>query len=194
MRGRKRKPIEERFATYLVKHSDGECWGWTGPVTNKGHPTVGRGGKGSGQMSARRVAYRLAWGTDPNREVLTTCDNRCCLNPRHLVLAGDKSRATLQARFVARVEKAGPNECWSWKLKPSAAGYGTLSMGRGKNPLLAHRAAWEISHGPIPEGLFVKQRCENRLCCNPAHLYLSLNPIDGPEVSATAVQTWLKTA
>ena len=193
MPGIKRKFIEDRFAEYLVKAGDDECWGWIGPVTNKGHPTLGRGGKGAGQVSARILAYRIACGTEPNREVLTTCDSRCCLNPRHLVLAGgDKSKATLRERFEARVAKAGPDECWLWKLRPSAAGYGVLSMGRGNNPLLAHRVAWQFAHSPIPEGLFVKQRCGNRLCCNPAHLYLALNPIDGPEISARAVELWLR--
>jgi len=140
------------------------------------------------------VAYRLTHGIEPNREVLTTCDQKCCLNPRHLVLAGGaKSKATLQARFESRVEKTGPDECWLWKLKPTAAGFGCISMGKGNNPLLAHRVAWQLANGTIPEGLFVKQRCVNRLCCNPAHLYLSLNPLDGPEVSATATENWLRT-
>ncbi|MFO0799729.1 MAG: HNH endonuclease signature motif containing protein [Gemmataceae bacterium] len=194
MPGKSRQPIEVRFAAYLVKAGDDDCWGWCGPVTNAGHPTLGRGGKGAGQVSARIVAYRIATGNEPDREVMTTCNSRCCLNPRHLVLAGgEKSRATMRERFEARVEKSGPDDCWLWKLKPGAAGYGCLSMGKGNNPLLAHRVAWELTHGPIPEGLFVKQRCQNRLCCNPAHLYLSLNPIDGPEEAARAVEAWLRT-
>ena len=192
MPGKQRQPIEVRFAAYLVKAGDDDCWSWSGPVTNTGHPTLGRGGRGAGQTSARIVAYRIKTGADPDREVLTTCDSKFCLNPRHLVLAGgEKSRVTMQERFEERVTKAGPDECWLWKLKPSAAGYGVLSMGKGNNPLLAHRVAWELAHGPIPEGLYVKQRCRHRLCCNPSHLYLSLNPIDGPEVSARAVEAWL---
>ncbi len=192
MRGPKRRPIEDRFADYLVKGGENECWGWAGPVTNKGHPTLGRGGKGTTQVSARIVAYQMAFGTEPDREVLTTCDNRLCLNPRHLVLAGGaKSKATLRARFEARVEKAGPGECWLWKLKPGAAGYGSLSMGRGNHPALAHRIAWELAVGAIPEKVRVRQKCGNRLCCNPAHLFLALNSIDSPETSAKAVKAWL---
>jgi hypothetical protein len=76
MPGKKRLPIEVRFAAYLVKSGDGECWGWTGPVSNKGQPTIGKGGKGAGQMSARALAYRLAFGTTPTREVLTICDTK----------------------------------------------------------------------------------------------------------------------
>jgi hypothetical protein len=191
MPGIKRRPIEQRFAAYLVKVGDAECWDWTGPVTNHGHPTLGRGGRGAGQVSARIVAYRLAFGVEPDREVLNTCDTKICLNPRHLVLAGQKSRATIRERFEARVAKAGPDECWLWTMKPGVAGYGVLSMGKGNNPILAHRAAWELAHGTIPEGIRVRQKCGNRLCCNPAHLFLALNANDTPEVSAKAVLAWL---
>ncbi len=142
-------------------------------------------------MSARIVAYRLEFGIEPDREVLTTCDTKICLNPRHLVLAGQKSRATIRERFEARVAKAGPIEYWLWTMKPGAAGYGVLSMGKGNNPILAHRAAWELAFGAIPEGLRVRQRCGNRLCCNPTHLFLALNANDTPEVSARAVAAWL---
>lgn len=193
MPGVKRKPIEERFAGYLVKGGEDECWGWTGPITNKGHPTIGRGGKGAGQISARALAYRLAFGIEPDREVLTICETTACLNPRHLVLAGGaKSKATLRKRFEERVTKAGPDECWLWTQKPGHAGYGRLSMGRGNNPALAHRVAWELANGPIPEGLLVRQRCGNRLCCNPSHLFLALNSLDSPEVSARAVAGLLR--
>jgi hypothetical protein len=188
----KRRPLEVRFAEYLVTAGEDECWGWSGPITNKGHPTLGRGGKGAGQVSARIVAYRLACGEEPDREVLNTCDTKICLNPHHLVLAGEKSRATIRERFAARIEKAGPDECWLWKLKPGHAGYGVLSVGKGNNPILAHRVAWELAHGPIPEGLRVRQSCGNRLCCNPAHLFLALNANDAPEVSARAVAAWLR--
>jgi hypothetical protein len=36
----------------------------------------------------------------------------------------------------------------------------------------AHRAAWELTNGPIPADQQVLHRCDNPACCNPAHLKL----------------------
>jgi len=36
----------------------------------------------------------------------------------------------------------------------------------------AHRFIWEVVNGPIPKGKQVNHRCGNRLCVNPAHMYL----------------------
>jgi len=40
---------------------------------------------------------------------------------------------------------------------------------------LAHRYAWFSQNGPIPSGLFVCHRCNNKGCVNVDHLYLADN-------------------
>ena len=46
--GNQTKAHRRCFAGHLGKVSDDECWDWIGQVTNGGHQTLGRGGKGRG--------------------------------------------------------------------------------------------------------------------------------------------------
>lgn len=41
--------------------------------------------------------------------------------------------------------------------------------------VLAHRAAWEAEHGPIPDGMTVDHMCKRRRCVNVLHLRLLSN-------------------
>ena len=74
-------------------------------------------------------------------------------------------------RFWRKVDKTG--DCWLW-MGRLAHGYGTISITPTKHQifiLLAHRVAWELTHGKIPDGLLICHRCNNPQCVNPDHLY-----------------------
>jgi hypothetical protein len=60
--------------------------------------------------------------------------------------------------------------CWEWQKYRNPEGYGRINVD-GKI-LLAHRTAFELFDRPIPEGMHVLHRCDNPVCCNPAHLFL----------------------
>lgn len=61
-------------------------------------------------------------------------------------------------------------DCWTWKGYRKSGGYGYMKFA-GK-PTHAHRVAWILTFGEIPESLIVCHRCDNPPCCNPAHLFL----------------------
>ena len=69
--------------------------------------------------------------------------------------------------FWARVEKS--TGCWIWRGSVGVWGYGQFQPRRGRN-LRAHRVAWELIRGPIPQGLVLDHLCRNKLCVNPDHL------------------------
>lgn len=75
-------------------------------------------------------------------------------------------------RFWSKVDRRGPDECWPWKASVNVRNrYGQFAVSRPKKTMLrAHRVAYELAKGPIPEGLLVRHTCDNRPCCNPAHL------------------------
>jgi hypothetical protein len=76
---------------------------------------------------------------------------------------------TPEERFWPKVEKT--ESCWNWTAGLDAYGYGvTWVDGKATK---AHRYAWELCNGPIPEGKQLDHRCFNRACVNPAHLRIT---------------------
>lgn len=82
-------------------------------------------------------------------------------------------RRPLAERFWSHVDKRGPDECWPWTAGTDNNGYGKINEGgAGGSMLCAHRVAWELKNGPIPEGMDVLHTCDHPPCCNDAHLFL----------------------
>ena len=77
----------------------------------------------------------------------------------------------IHVRFWAKVDaSAGPTGCWLWTGARFPAGYGAIKI--AGRPWGAHRVAWELVNGPIPDGLQSLHRCDNPPCVNPLHLFL----------------------
>jgi len=74
----------------------------------------------------------------------------------------------LAERLWSKVTKT--ETCWTWTGARNRKGYGEIgAKGRVQK---AHRIAWELTYGPIPEGLDVLHHCDNPPCCRPDHLFL----------------------
>lgn len=68
------------------------------------------------------------------------------------------------AKFWSRVEARNDFQCWLWRGQKNQAGYGRTAKG------MAHRIAFELVNGKIPDGHMIRHRCDNPSCCNPRHL------------------------
>lgn len=74
-------------------------------------------------------------------------------------------------RFWKYVTPGPLTECWLWHGPTDGdEGYGRLYL-VGNKYIYAHRLAYQIHHGSIPDGLDILHDCDTRLCCNPHHLY-----------------------
>lgn len=76
--------------------------------------------------------------------------------------------------FRQKIDRSGGADvCWPW-TGPRKRSYGSFKVNDcGRRRVgRAHRLAWTLANGPIPDGLCILHRCDNPPCCNPSHLFL----------------------
>lgn len=80
-------------------------------------------------------------------------------------------------RFWSKVEITSPDKCWMWKGSKSGpnisgkyyGGFTAVIDGVSKS-FRAHRLAYMLMNGPIPDGQVLRHKCDETLCVNPFHL------------------------
>ena len=90
--------------------------------------------------------------------------------------------------FWPKIDRSGgPDACWP-ALKTDPRGYARF-LNSGPYAY-AHRTAWLLTRGPIPDGMEVAHRCDVRRCCNPAHFFLATHDENMKDMKAKGRQAW----
>jgi hypothetical protein len=78
-------------------------------------------------------------------------------------------------RFMKFVSPEPNSGCWLWTGCLNSKGYGRFSFGGVVQN--AHRVAYQLFRGSIPESLHIDHLCRVRCCVNPDHLE-PVTPLD----------------
>lgn len=79
-------------------------------------------------------------------------------------------RVHLRERFERHIRVS--DGCYEWTGGLTSKGYAQIRFGNKHQQSLAHRVAWKIYMGTIPDGLYVCHQCDNPKCVRIGHLFL----------------------
>lgn len=179
----------ERISARVRKAEAGACWDWV--VTDaarqgKFRPYVHCEGRA---VSAVRLILENKLGRALQKGMRTchTCDNHLCCNPDHLyegtardnaldMMVRGRHKAGRDGAFsqpidrlLRKIDFRGSDECWLWTGIQQQSGHGFMHVFGKRTPV--SRLMLEISiERPLEREEVCRHTCDNRACCNPAHL------------------------
>jgi hypothetical protein len=86
-------------------------------------------------------------------------------------------KQSVMENFWSRVGTPNEDGCLPWTGYLDRKGYGRLKVGNRKEAM-AHRVAYELANGRIPEGLTIDHLCRNHRCVNAEHLEAVTNKVN----------------
>jgi hypothetical protein len=117
-----------------------------------------------------RICVECGRGFNCAPSIVRKGKGRFCSRACVRVAGADRIQPTpLVDRFWPKVKKT--KGCWLWMSCRNRQGYGQINVGNKKR-VEAHRVAYELTYGPIPDGKVVRHKCDNPRCCRPDHLLL----------------------
>ena len=99
---------------------------------------------------------------------------RCELCGQYMRIPHNMFDDQTKNRFMSNVMKRTTSGCWFWMGNRTKGDYGRFSVGGRLDRMRyrAHRYAWMMTYGPIPDGMDVMHKCDQPSCVNPEHLEL----------------------
>lgn len=120
-------------------------------------------------MRGRQPGFKL--GPEMKREYLCPKCERTFLTYPPAFATHSKFCGRRDEFFWAKVNKT--EKCWLWTGFLNHDGYGRVGPIKGvRSGGRAHKIAWEMANGPVPEGLSVMHLCDTRACVRLDHLKL----------------------
>src|SRR5262249_34223076 len=95
---------------------------------------------------------------EPRKASSKFCSRRCFIQPIEEILGSKIATPTT------------PDGCALWQGVKHRTGYGIVVVGSSRKKYRAHRLMWEFIHGPIPEGMVVRHKCNTPSCVRADHL------------------------
>ena len=121
-------------------------------------------------MEEKRTCIICGKSFEPkDKRIRKPHQGQCCGKSCGVAYGRRRMKGYFIQEFLARILIG--DDCWEWQGGRFIKGYGQCGS---KNPRdrVAHRRAWKILVGPIPDGLEVLHKCDNPPCVRPSHLFL----------------------